>query len=167
MPTLYRLTRTARAPEAFTGEGARLFGGRWNSQGLRAVYTSGTRSLALLETLVHLDASGPLPAFSFVTLEIAAEDIDELPTDAFARRDDLAQTRALGDRWLRQARRLALAVPSVIVPQEFNYIVNPAHPRLAELRPSTPSAFVLDHRLHLAPPAPVSYPKTRPRSATG
>ncbi|MEN9840207.1 MAG: hypothetical protein RL376_7 [Verrucomicrobiota bacterium] len=156
MPMVYRLTRVSRQFEAFTGEGAKRFGGRWNSPGLRVVYTSGARSLALLETLVHLDTAAPLPLFSFVQVELAPEDIEALPPDAFARRDDLAQSRALGDRWLRGTRSLALAVPSVIVPQEFNYLLNPAHPRFATLRPAPPVFFELDQRLHLAPPGGVS-----------
>ncbi len=157
MPTVFRLTRTSRALDAFTGEGAKLFGGRWNSPGLRVVYTSAARSLALLETLVHLDTAAPLPFFSFIQVDLAAEDIEALPADAFSRRDDLAQTRALGDRWLRKASGLALAVPSVIVPQEFNYLLNPAHPRFATLRPLPPVFFELDQRLRLAPESKI-YP---------
>lgn len=149
MPTLYRLTRNSRAHECFNGEGSRLYGGRWNSSGLRAVYTSGSRALALLETLVHLDTSSPLPAFSFVSVEIAPDDIEALPAIDVADLAQVALTRPLGDRWLRQGRRLALAVPSVIVPEEFNYVVNPAHPRFLTLRPSAPGAFRFDNRLYI------------------
>lgn len=151
MPTLHRLTKTSRAHEAFNGEGSRLYGGRWNSPGLRAVYTSGSRALALLETLVHLDTSAPLPSFSFVSLEIAPDDIETLAPDVAADLRRVQLTRPVGDRWLRSNRRLALAVPSVIVPQEFNYILNPAHPRFITLRPSAPEDFIFDNRLYLGP----------------
>lgn len=147
VPTLYRLTKTVRAPEAFNGEGARLYGGRWNSPGLRAVYTSGSRALALLETLVHLDTSVQLPAFSIVAVEVSVEDIEHASPEAVGL-GQVALTRPHGDLWLRQNRRLALAVPSVIVPQEFNYILNPAHPRFLALRPSAPAEFIFDQRLY-------------------
>jgi RES domain-containing protein len=145
--TLHRLVRFGRMSEAFDGEGARLYGGRWNSPGVRAVYTSGARSLALLETLVHLDTAAPLPDFSFVAIEIAPEDIATLPLNTAVDVRDLSKTRRLGDRWLRSAKELALAVPSVLIPEEFNYLLNPLHPRFPTLRrlPSTP--FRLDQRL--------------------
>ncbi|MEX2607338.1 MAG: RES family NAD+ phosphorylase, partial [Kiritimatiellia bacterium] len=56
MPTCYRLTKKKRVHTAFDGEGARLYGGRWNSKGTRMVYTSAAPSLAILETLVHVDS---------------------------------------------------------------------------------------------------------------
>lgn len=155
--TVYRLTKTTRAHEAFSGEGARLFGGRWNSPGLRAVYTSQSRSLALLEVLVHVDASLPLPAFSFCSIHLAPEDIEQVPAAAFAKRDDTAHTRALGDEWLKSLRTLALAVPSVIVPQETNFLLNPAHPRFAALRSAAAVPFRFDRRLV---PASTTYPTT-------
>ena len=94
MPTLYRLIKTTRAPEAFNGEGARLYGGRWNSPGLRAVYTSGSRALALLETLVHLDTSAPLPAFSLVAVEIGQDDIEHVTPETAANLGQIALARA-------------------------------------------------------------------------
>ncbi|MCU0791643.1 MAG: RES domain-containing protein [Opitutaceae bacterium] len=160
MITVYRLVKTARAHEAFTGEGARLFGGRWNAPGSRVVYTSATRSLALLETLVHVDASLPLPSFSFLTAALTPDDVETLPADAFARRDDLAHTRALGEAWLRAARHPALAVPSVIVPEETNYLLNPGHPRFAAISTSPARAFRFDQRLV---PASATYPRVSPR----
>lgn len=160
MITVYRLVKTARAHEAFTGEGARLFGGRWNAPGSRVVYTSATRSLALLETLVHVDASLPLPSFSFLSATLAPDDIETLPADAFARRDDLAHTRALGEAWLRAARRPALAVPSVIVPQETNYLLNPTHPDFPRLARGPALAFRFDQRLV---PASATYPRVSSR----
>lgn len=163
MPTLHRLTRSTRAHECFNGEGARLYGGRWNSPGLRAVYTSGSRALCLLETLVHLDTSEPIPDYSLVSVEVAAEDIETLPPALAAELADIARTRPHGDHWLRQCRGLALAVPSVIVPEETNYVLNPAHPRFLSLRPGPPKPFVLDDRLFLDPRAkdPAKTPRSR------
>jgi RES domain-containing protein len=144
------LTRSTRAHEAFNGEGARLFGGRWNSPGQRAVYTSGSRALALLENLVHLDTSGPLPAFSLMSVELDDGDVEFTQPDAAEHIGRIAFTRPIGDRWLRQCRSLALAVPSVVVPQEFNFVLNPTHPRFLTLRPSLPLPFLMDDRLYLA-----------------
>jgi RES domain-containing protein len=160
--TVYRLTKTTRAAEAFSGEGARLYGGRWNSPGLAAVYLSQSRSLALLEVLVHVDASLPLPSFSFCSLELTAEDVAVLPTRAFERRDDHAHTRSLGDAWLKSLRSVALAVPSVIVSEEMNYLLNPAHPRFNDLRPSAARPFHLDGRLVSRP---ATYPKGTVRTS--
>ncbi len=165
MPTLYRLTRSARAHEAFNGEGSRRYGGRWNSPGLRAVYTSGSRALALLETLVHLDTSEQLPSFAFITVEIDSEDIEAVAPEAADTLNRVDRTRPIGDRWLRTGARLALAVPSVIVPQEFNYILNPAHPRFVALRTSAPKDFVFDNRLYVGGlSAPSETTRNKPRS---
>lgn len=161
MPVLHRLTRSTRAHECFTGEGARLYGGRWNSPGLRAVYTSGSRALCLLETLVHLDLAEPLPDFSLVSVEVAEQDIEIAPPSLVDDLADVAITRPHGDHWLRRCRSLALAVPSVIVPQETNFILNPAHPLFLNLRPGPPQPFSFDNRLFLAP-RPVG---TKPRRA--
>src|SRR5690606_9749702 len=117
----------------------------------------------LLEVLVHVDASLPLPAFSFCSVHLTPEDIEHLPAGAFAKRDDTAYTRGLGDEWLKSVRTVALAVPSVIVPQELNILLNPAHPRFAQLRSAPAVPFRFDRRLM---PVSTTYPQggaVRPR----
>ncbi len=116
------------------------------------MYTSATLSLALVETLVHLP-SGVLPAFVAVPLEIddalvtLLEDKD-LPVDW---RSDPAplSTRVVGDAWVRAGTSAALRVPSVVVPTEFSYVLNPGHPGFARVVIGTPMPFPFDPRLPL------------------
>ena len=152
MPTAWRLTKTKYLTTAWDGEGARRTGGRWNSVGNAVVYTSGTLSLALVETLVHLP-SGILPAYSaqradFDESLVAILEDKDLPANW--RSDPLpASTRAIGDAWILAGNRAVLRVPSVVVPMEFNYVLNPKHPDFARVTIGTPMAFPFDPRLPL------------------
>ena len=153
MLSAWRLTKTKLIAGAWDGEGARKSGGRWNSVGIAVVYTSGTLSLALVEVLVHLP-SGILPAYSAVRV-----DFDESMVTAVGPRDLPANwrdyppppdTKVIGDLWVAQGSSLVLRVPSVIVPTEFNYILNPAHPAFADLTIGEPMPFPFDPRLPMA-----------------
>jgi RES domain-containing protein len=153
MLSAWRLTKTKLIAGAWDGEGAKKSGGRWNSVGIAVVYTSGTLSLALVEVLVHLP-SGILPAYSAVRV-----DFDESMVTAIGPRDIPANwrdyppppdTKAIGDLWVAQGSSLVLRVPSVIVPTEFNYILNPAHPAFADLTIGEPMPFPFDPRLPMA-----------------
>ena len=150
MPTAWRLTKTRFLAAAWDGEGARRNGGRWNSVGSAVVYTAATLSLALVETLVHLP-SGILPAYSAQpadfdeSLMVILED-EGLPADW--RMDPLpASTRAIGDEWVHAGTSAVLRVPSVVVPIEFNYILNPKHADFAQVTIGTPMPFPFDPRL--------------------
>jgi len=153
MLSAWRLTKTKLIAGAWDGEGARKSGGRWNSVGIAVVYTSGTLSLALVEVLVHLP-SGILPAYSAVRV-----DFDDSMVTAVGPRDLPANwrdyppppdTKAIGDLWVAQGSSLVLRVPSVIVPTEFNYVLNPAHPAFADLTIGEPMPFPFDPRLPMA-----------------
>ena len=150
---VWRLVRPAfaEAAMAFSGEGARRYGGRWNSVGHAVVYTSEHLSLAALETLAHADRkrfARDLVAFEVrVPVDlIAVLDDADLPTDWRARPDAPA-ARAVGDAWLAARSHVALSVPSVLVPQERNLLLDPAHPRIQEVRIGAPVAFRFDDRL--------------------
>ena len=151
MPSLWRVSKAVHAVTAFDGKAAARVGGRWNSPGQRAVYASGSKSLAVLEILVHLDVGRPLPRF----VAFNFDDDDLLVARLAPRRlpqnwrtlAGLAATRQIGDAWLTGARELALAVPSVIVPEESNYLLNPAHPAFARLKLGRAVPFLLDPRL--------------------
>jgi len=151
MPTLWRVVKRAHAATAFDGKAAERFGGRWNSAGRRAVYASATKSLALLEVLVHLDVGRPLPRVVSFGFEVDAKLVETLAPGRLPRSwrmaDGVPLTQRLGDEWLAAGRSLALAVPSAIVPEESNYVLNPAHPAFAKLAVGTPAPFVLDPRL--------------------
>lgn len=151
MPRAWRLTKTRYLADAFSGEGARLYGGRWNSPGRRAVYASETLSLAALEVLVHLDASGPLKAYSYIPVEfdpalVESVERDRLPTDWWAWPVPPAVV-AIGDRWLIEGRSAVLSVPSAVVPTEHNFILNPQHPHFGRITIGEARPFAFDLRL--------------------
>lgn len=148
---IWRLCRKQFAHSAFDGEGAKLYGGRWNHKGQPMVYASATLSLAVLEVLVHHRVSIPPADFIAIPAELPAKlKIEtvrpaDLPTDW---RGDPAPVRLqeIGEGWLRSQSSLMLAVPSVIVPAEFNYLINPRHPDFAQLAIGTPQTFPFDAR---------------------
>lgn len=150
MPVAWRLVKSVHAATAFSGEGAARTGGRWNSRGRHVVYASETRALALLETLVHLDF--PV-AFHYVFIRIEFPDavLTRLETETLPRDwqadPPSGSTRKIGDIWLRKNRSAVLAVPSAIVSEETNFLLNPRHPDFARLKFTAPEPFSLDPRL--------------------
>lgn len=150
MLSAWRLTKTKLLDVAWDGEGAKRSGGRWNSVGVAVVYTSSTLSLALVEVLVHLPA-GVLPAYSALRVDfdeslVASLDAADLPP-GWRDHPPPPETRAIGDRWVAEGGSLVLKVPSVVVPNEFNYVLNPAHPAFADIRLGDAVPFPFDPRL--------------------
>jgi RES domain-containing protein len=139
--------RLTRAPFArLDGEGPRLYGGRWTSPGLPAVYTAASPSLAVLKVLVHLDLPPELMPRDYRLLTIALP--DDAPTERLSQRRRTAAARlSLGDRFLRSGQALALLVPSVVVPQEENAILNARHPAMSHVRVLGNIPFRFDRRL--------------------
>jgi RES domain-containing protein len=148
---IWRICRARHAGEAFSGEGARRFGGRWNSRGVPMVYSSTSLALAAIELFVHLEPNQQPDDL----VAIAAQ----LPEGEPARRlapgdlpagwwtDDLNPPQALGDRWIREKSSLAMEVPSAALRMEWNVLINPLHPRVAELRVESPQPFAFDARM--------------------
>ena len=151
---LYRLVHNKWAAQAFDGEGARLYGGRWNSKGQLCVYTAGSEALAILEILVHLNNRTALKQYRLFQLTIAAEEVlsvspANLPL-SWQQQPASIDTARIGDSWLAQQASLALALPSVIAPREQNILLNPLHPRFAAcLTTVTELDFMPDPRLAL------------------
>ena len=150
MPTAWRITTARFADTAFSGEGARLYGGRWNPKGWQVVYTAESQSLALLELMVQDD---PLRAhYVLISAEIPAEvaqtriEAAQLPAEwrTIGARDVLQD---LGAAWLQAAATAVLSVPSAVVPAERNYLLNPRHPDFAHIRIGTPQSLQTDTRL--------------------
>ena len=135
--------RICRGPFAdLSGEGARLFGGRWNSPGRPVVYTAETAALAVLEVRVHLDLDWDLLPDDYVLMaidlgSIGAEEIADIPSDP----------RAVGDAWIASGRSALLRVPSSIVPESSNFLINPRHPDASAIMTRTIRSFVFDSRL--------------------
>ena len=145
--TAYRLSLRQYASRAFLGEGAHKVGGRWNPRGISAVYTSSTLSLAALEFLVHL--SGPQEAPDMVSFRVTFDSqlLTDLELPQNWRSLELMETRALGRNWFEQRTSPVLRVPSFVIPSEFNFVLNPAHPRFHRLKIAKPEKFLLDVRL--------------------
>ena len=147
---VWRITRERF--QALEGEGARLNGGRWNSEGVAVVYASSTLSLAALEYLVHIDAED-VPS-DLVAMQIEVPDdipgerilVSELPHDWNSVPHHPACLRR-GDAWVRESSTLFLGVPSAIVPEEKNVLLNPAHSAASRLIVRAMRSFVFAPRL--------------------
>ena len=151
MLSCWRIVQERFSGQAFSGEGARLYGGRWNSPGHPVVYTASSRSLAVLEMLVHLDSPQLLSSYllyeasfpeSLVT-ELAASD---LPAD-WRLDPALRSAQTIGDKWIRGGSSAVLRIPSVLIPEESNYLLNPNHPDFKPIRISAPQKYAFDPRL--------------------
>jgi RES domain-containing protein len=148
--TVWRLVTARFSKSAFSGEGARLYGGRWNRKGIPLVYTSGSQSLAMLEMLVQDE---PLRArYVMIDVQIPKRvtidriKVDDLPADwrGVAAREAL---QSIGTKWAAQQSAAILAVPSAVIPSEFNYLLNPLHPDFVRIRIGRPEKVVTDRRL--------------------
>lgn len=147
----WRLIKAKHAESAFTGEGARLYGGRWGSAGTAIVYTAGSLALAQLEILVNLPTEKLLGAYVAFRLRFDEALVEVLPPEelpAAWRRDPVPQSaKNIGDRWVSEAHSLVLKVPSAVVPPESNYLVNPNHPGFERLEITGPIDPLIDPRL--------------------
>jgi len=126
------------------GTGGLLVSGRWHTKGRPVVYCTLNPSTALLETLVHMEIDSEDRPERFQVLKIEGPDtvsqerIKALPSDWA---DDLGVTQSLGDQWLSEERSLLLAVPSVLVPETWNVLMNPRHMEANQLK----IALTYDH----------------------
>jgi RES domain-containing protein len=142
---VYRLVRGERTREALSGEGARLYGGRWNPPGAAVVYASASRALAVLETFVHLALEARSMRFVLCTIVLPpraglTHHDGERPPRSFG------ESQEIGRRWLNGGRTLALVVPSIIVPHEANYVLSVGHAQFGRLA-VTHEHFSFDDRL--------------------
>ena len=147
---LYRLAKTKYIHD-LSGTGARRYGGRWNNKGTAMLYTSEHRSLALLELLVHA-SQRLLPAdISLLSLtlpdrlELSAMPQKNLPGNwrQYPAPDTLAD---IGSQWLSEQQSVGIKVPSVIIPNEWNILLNPEHPDFIHITIKSVVSFTLDHR---------------------
>jgi RES domain-containing protein len=149
--TAWRITKRKYKDAAFTGAGARKYGGRWNSPGTAIVYTAETQSLAILEMLVHLETPDLLPEYVLIGVEIDESLVRELDRSKLPRnwraQPAPLELRKFGDEWLAAGNSAVLRVPSALVPGESNFLVNPAHPDFSKLTIRDAISFALDERL--------------------
>jgi RES domain-containing protein len=148
---IWRICRARFAGEAFSGLGARRFGGRWNSPGVPMVYASSSLALAAIELFVHLEPNlQPDDLVSIAAVLPQGEPARrlspvELPASWWA--DDFEPLRAIGDNWIREKSSLAIKVPSAALRTEWNVLVNPLHPAIAEIKIEEPQPFRFDARM--------------------
>ena len=144
MLSAWRVVKRRSAHDAFSGEGAKLFGGRWNSPGVPLVYAAESQSLAALEMLLYLESADLL--FHYVVFEVTFEpslvkDLGHPPPKAWDADPVSNKIRAVGDRWAREQTSPIFRVPSAIVSSEYNFLLNPGHPKFANIRISKPKPF--------------------------
>jgi RES domain-containing protein len=149
--TLYRLTNGAYIND-LSGNGAKLYGGRWNSVGLPALYTAEHISLAVLEILVHIKSYRKPLDYHLIAIEIPAEvslvSIDQQKLKKNWK-DDIEYLQVIGDEFLKSKQSLVLKIPSAIIDTENNFMINPAHPDAGKIKIRTSKLFIFDKRLYL------------------
>jgi RES domain-containing protein len=147
----WRICRSRYAASARSGEGARLYGGRWNSRGVAVIYASTSLALATIEILVNLEPQ--LQPSDLVSIEGAIPDDLEVerinPTTLPRnwRQTRRSSMRALGDRWVRENQTVALLVPSAPIAGEWNVLLNPLHTNFARVIFGRPARFSFDPRM--------------------
>ena len=147
----WKICRRRYAADAATGEGARLYGGRWNSRGVPMIYASTSLALSAIETFVNLEPNlqpkdlvsieGEIPD----RMEIAQQDLKSLPQDWHETRDE--SLHHFGDEWIRASKTVALLVPSAAILGEWNVLLNPSHSDFRKIRFREPKAFAFDLRM--------------------
>lgn len=150
MLTVWRMTTAKRADTALSGEGARLYGGRWNPKGVPMVYTAGSQSLATLELLVQdgrlLANYVMIPVTLPSRLKIEHINPDDL-SEAWRKPESREQLQLIGAGWCKRGSSAVLAVPSAVIPGETNYLLNPLHPSFSKIEIGDAQEFVTDLRL--------------------
>ena len=140
MTTAWRICRRPFAD--LSGDGARLYGGRWNSPGRAVVYAAEAAALAVLEVRVHLDLDWSLLPADYVLMAI---ELDSLTIESLAEMPD--DPVGFGDAWLESRRSAVLAVPSILVPESRNLLLNVAHPESSKATIASIRPFAFDERL--------------------
>jgi len=149
--TVYRLCRKVHAND-LSGRGAELNGGRWNGKGTAMVYTSASRALCLVEIMVHVPA-GIIPKDYYLVsisipdnTHIIAIDPKDLP-DNWSKNPVPASTQKMGNAFIARQEALVLKVPSAIVKDEWNYLINPSHKDFKKVKITSIELFSFDTRL--------------------
>ena len=152
MTTAWRIVKQKPLSFGPSGEGARLYEGRWNPIGVPVIYSAGTLSLATLEIMVHLERE-QLLYHRFVKIPVTFKKSlvytlprKKLPED-WNRLPPSESTQNMGRNWIQQAKHAILKIPSTVIREEHNYLINPAHPDFAAIEIGKPQRFEFDERL--------------------
>ena len=151
MAKFYRIVQEQWAENPLDGEGARLYGGRWNLLGVAAVYLAESRALAALEILVHAPREALMLSWVVIELEIPDSKIDRVPAgklpSTWRAQPSSYLAQVFGSHWLRDYQNLALQLPSVVIPEEKSLLLNPADLAMRDLKLGKPQIFNFDPRL--------------------
>lgn len=152
---VYRIYGKRRRETAFIGDGARITGARWNLPGTPMVYTCSTLSLCLLELFVHFDPEAG--DITELNLESRWAEVPETLPRFEVRNADVPanwkeipwpqSTQELGTKWMTEDQYVVVSVPSVVVPMERNFLLNPTHPAFSKIRVGPPFEIDIDPRL--------------------
>lgn len=149
--TAWRITRKNYVKNAFSGEGAKIFGGRWNPIGYPMVYVAQNLSLAILELIVHLNDDSDITRFVAIPVTFDKSLVHVLPQsqlpDNWFDLPISEQSQMVGKKWLEQQQSVLLQVPSSVVPSESNFLINPLHPQFAKLEIGSPQSLCIDQRI--------------------
>jgi len=152
--TAWRLVSKKHLTDAFTGEGARLGGGRWNHTGTPVVYVSETQSLAILEIFVHFTRMDIKLSRSLFVIPVEIPDSIKIvhvsPKDLkpdWRSSPPPDSTRNLGTQWVKKGASAILRVPSTIIPEEHNLVINPKHTDFVKIKIGSPKRIELDRRM--------------------
>jgi RES domain-containing protein len=161
----YRICKRRYLENAFSGEGAFKYGGRWNSKGRRVVYTGGNPAIAVLEVIVHLDEPSDLDHLHYVLVPVNFDERlvshpESLPADWSADPPPLSAA-AVGDAWILAGSSAVLEVPSAVVPMEKNYLINVGHSGFHKILIGDPEPLHCDPRLKKRWPSPQRSPAER------
>lgn len=149
--TAWRITTRRYAESACSGAGARLEGGRWNRKGVPIVYTAESLALGALEIIVHLPDEALLYTeyvripVTFDSRNVNRLTLDDLPSD-WNSHPPSESTQKIGTDWAQENRSLIMQVPSSVIPEESNYLINPSHPLFGSLEIGDSAPFRFDPR---------------------
>jgi RES domain-containing protein len=151
MASAWRIVRASRAQTAFTGEGARRYGGRWNSPGVHVVYVSEHQSTAVLEVFTNRVPFILEETYKAFRLEWPDNLTERFPMEKLPANWRVfpapLETKEIADRWIQERRSAVLALPSVISPADTNFLVNPEHRDFKRIHIASPIDFDFDPRL--------------------
>lgn len=149
--TAYRITKREYASSIWSGIGAKITGGRWNSKGVAVIYAAESRALAAMEQLVHLIKPRILSGYVIASITLEDSVVHRINVSSLPRgwSNPVAPSslKRIGDRWIAEEKYPVLAVPSAVIRSEWNYLLNPIHPHFQAFPKTRAAAFKYDHRL--------------------
>lgn len=147
---VYRICKS-KYHKDLSGAGAEKFGGRWNSKGVPMLYTSESAALCMLEVLVHIPKSSIPDDFVMISLSVPDDNVEAVDESTLPKKWNdfpiIYGTATIGDNFIRQRTALTLKVPSSIVPESYNYLINPLHPDITKVKIEKVMKTPFDKRL--------------------